>query len=101
MKIWSKGLGRMTLSMNFNNYYAEYADGNLYIKGKITDPVYWNFVMTITADDIPGLANILFKQMFMKYLFSNLYQIPQFVFNKIFRRKEFVHPEKNIRIIKE
>ncbi len=39
MKIWSKGLGRMTLSMDFNNYYAEVNDGTLYIKGKITDPV--------------------------------------------------------------
>jgi hypothetical protein len=101
MKIWSKGLGRMTLSMNFKNYYAEYENGTLYIKGKITDPVYWNFVMTITADDIPGLTNILFKPMFLKYLALNIIQMPQFLFKKLFRRNEFTHPEKNIKIIKE
>ena len=98
MKLWSKGLGRMTLTMNFNNYYAESEDGILYIKGKITDPVFWNFVITIHKEDIPGLANILFKPLFLKYL---VLKFPQFVFNKLFHRNIFTHPEKNIRIIKE
>lgn len=101
MKIWSKGLGRMTLSMDFNNYYAEIEDGVLYIKGKITDPVYWNFVITITRDDIPGLANIMFKRQFLKYLAANSFRFPRFVFDKLFHREKFVHPEKTIQIVKE
>lgn len=101
MKLWSKGLGKMTLTMDFNNYYAESEDGILYIKGKITDPVYWNFVITITKEDIPGLANIVFKPLFLKYLVANMVKFPRFVFNKIFRREIFTHPEKNIMIVKE
>jgi len=101
MKLWSKGLGRMTLTMDFNNYYAESESGILYVKGKITDPVYWNFVITISKEDIPGLANILFKPLLLKYLAVNIVKFPQFVFNKIFHRKVFEHPEKNILIVKE
>jgi hypothetical protein len=37
----------------------------------------------------------------LKYLAVNIIQFPQFVFNKLFRRKIFAHPEKNIRIVKE
>lgn len=91
----------MTLTMDFNNYYAESENGILYVKGKITDPVYWNFVITITKDDIPGVANIVFKPFFLKYLARNFFKFPQFLFNKIFRRDKFTHPEKNIMIIKE
>ncbi len=101
MKLWSKGLGKMTLTMDFNNYYAESEGGILYVKGKITDPVYWNFVITIKSEDIPGLANILFKPLMLKYLAVNMLKFPQFVFNKLFRRQIFTHPEKNIQIIKE
>jgi hypothetical protein len=57
--------------------------------------------MTISRDDIPGLVNILFKPLMLKYLAVNIIKFPQFVFNKLFRRKIFAHPEKNIRIIKE
>jgi hypothetical protein len=101
MRLWSKGLGRMTLTMDFNNYYAEVNDGTLYIKGKITDPVYWNFVITIHKEDIPGLANILFKRQFLKYLIVNIARIPKFIFDKLLHRDKFAHPEKTIEIVKD
>jgi len=62
MKIWSKGLGKMELVMDFEKIYVEREETDegeqIYIKGKITDPVIWDFRITMTEDDIPGLLNV-------------------------------------------
>jgi len=100
MRIWSKGLGTMVLLMDFRNYYVERNGGDLLIKGKITDPVFWNFVITIKRDDIRGLANIAFKPRFLFYLLKNVQHIVKFFFEKLFRRDRFVHPEKDIEIVR-
>ena len=96
MKIWSKGLGTMVLNMNFRNYYVEMDDGDLLIKGRITDPVMWNFVITIEKNDIRGLANIIFKGGFLSYLGKNFTGFFVFFFEKLFKRKKFEHPEEDI-----
>ena len=99
MRIWSKGLGKMVLTMDFRNYYTELdPGGNLLIKGQITDPVFWNFVITVKKDDIRGLANIVFKFRFLIYLVSNVPNMVKFFFQKLFRKQLFEHPEKNIEI---
>ena len=41
MKLWSKGLGKVTLNMDPRRYYVELEDDNLLVKGKILDPVLW------------------------------------------------------------
>lgn len=102
MKIWSKGLGTMVLLMDFRNYYVEMDDrGDLLIKGQITDPVFWNFVITIKRDDIRGLANIGFKPGFLIYLLKNVHWMVKFLFEKLFRKDRFLHPEQNIEILRE
>jgi len=62
MKIWSKGLGKMELVMDFEKIYVEREDTDegehIYIKGTIKDPVIWDFRITMTEDDIPGLLNV-------------------------------------------
>ncbi len=102
MRIWSKGLGKMVLTMDFRNYYVELdPEGDLLIKGEIVDPVYWNFVITVKRDDIKGLANIVFKFRFLTYLLSNLPNVVKFFFQKLFKKEMFEHPEKNIEIVRE
>ena len=98
MKIWSKGLGAMVLNMEFRNYYVEINEGCLVIKGQITDPVTWNFVITVEKKDIRGLANIIFKGPFLVFLGKNIRYFFLFFFEKIFKRKTYAHPEKNIEL---
>ncbi len=101
MRIWSKGLGTMVLFMDFRNYYVERNGGDLLIKGQITDPVYWNFVITVKQDDIRGFANIACKPGFLLYLAKNLHHVVKFLFDKLFRRHLFTHPERTIEIVRE
>jgi hypothetical protein len=98
MKIWSKGLGTMVLNMEFRHYYVEINDGSLQIKGQITDPVTWFFVITVEKEDIRGLANILFKGRFLAFLGKNIHYFLLFFFEKIFGRKNYAYPEKNIEL---
>ena len=98
MKIWSKGLGTMVLNMDFRNYYVEMDNGNLLIKGRITNPVMWNFVITIEKNDIRGFANIIFKGKFLVYLGRNIAYVFAFFFEKIFKRHKFQRPEESIEL---
>ncbi len=91
MKVWSKGLGQIVLSMDLRRYYLELDDsGDLLIKGKITDPVLWKFKLTINQDDIPGLLNVLFKPKILIYILQNSYKIFQFMFEKMFKKDLFI-----------
>lgn len=58
MKLWSKGLGSMEIYMDFRRYGIVQEGEEVHIKGTITEPVIWNFVITFTRDDIPGLIKI-------------------------------------------
>ena len=101
MKVWSKGLGTMVLDMDLRNYFVELEDGNLLIKGKIVDPVFWNFVITFQKDDIRGFANIFTKWGFILYIAKNIPFVLKFLFDKIFSRSQFEHPKEKIEIITE
>ena len=101
MKIWSKGLGTMTIAMDFRKSYVALENGNLLIKGQITDPVFWNYVITVKKDDIRGLANMFLKPSFLAFGGRNIGLVLKFFFQKIFRRDLFEHPKKDIEIVKE
>ena len=82
--------------MNFRNYYVEMDHGELLIKGHITSPVMWKFVITIEKNDIRGFANIILKRGFLAYLGKNIRYFFIFFFEKIFKRKSFERPEEDI-----
>ena len=102
MKIWSKGLGTMVLLMDFRNYYVEMDEtGDLLIKGQITDPVFWDFVITVKRNDIRGLANIALKPRFLVFLLRNVHWMLKFLFEKLFRKERFLPPEESIEILRD
>ncbi len=60
MKVWSKGLGKVELVFELEKYWVEKEedeDGEMTycVKGTIDEPVMWEFVITMTKEDIPGL----------------------------------------------
>lgn len=72
MKVWSKGLGKLELFADFKNYYTEAENDEVYIKGTITDPVVWDFKITVTREDIPGLTHLILNKNMLKLLLKNL-----------------------------
>lgn len=76
MKVWSKGLGKIELILDFEKYHVEKEvkeDGEkIYIKGVITEPVIWDFRITMTKEDIPGLLHIALDPVIMKLFIRNM-----------------------------
>lgn len=84
MKMWSRGLGRTELKMDCR-YYTVKNDPeseNVYIIGKITDPVNWEFRVTLEPEDIPGLVKMFMNYCVIKLTFKNLYKYVIYLFNR-------------------
>jgi len=47
---------------------------NVYIIGTITDPVNWEFRVTLQPDDIPGMMKLFFHTCVIKLLLKNFYK---------------------------
>jgi hypothetical protein len=76
MKVWSKGLGKVELIFELDKYWSEKEEGEdgekvYYIKGTINDPVVWEFVITMTKEDIPGLIMFAFDRKILSMFLDN------------------------------
>jgi hypothetical protein len=58
MKLWSRGLGKQELKMNFMDYDIRREGQEVVISGRITDPVNWDFWIRLDEDDVPGLVRV-------------------------------------------
>lgn len=58
MKLWSRGLGKQELKMNFMDYDVRREGQEVIISGRITDPVNWEFWIRFGEDDVPGLIRV-------------------------------------------
>jgi hypothetical protein len=58
MRVWSKGLGNMTLNIDFNTSDINWEDDTVIITGWIRDPVVWNYKITFEERDFTGFLKI-------------------------------------------
>lgn len=78
MEMWSKGLGRTELGMNPNlcEISKDPNSENLIVYGNVTEPVDWEFKITIRPEDLPGIIKLSLSfpviKHFIKHLFRTL-----------------------------
>ena len=89
MKMWSEGLGRMELVVDFSHYEVVTDEGDTVIKGITDEPVQWEFTARFRDDDIPGLLNVLFKPTTLLFILKNVKVLFRFVFEKLFMRERY------------
>lgn len=58
MKLWSRGLGKQQLKMDFMRYEIGMEGQEIVISGRITEPVNWDFWIRFDEDDVPGLVRV-------------------------------------------
>lgn len=92
MKLWSKGLGRTEIDMDFRRYVvtADPKTSNAIVSGHIVDPVKWEFRITVTPEDIPGIIKLALNLTMIKLLLFNFYKY--FVY--LFTRKNYIPTDK-------
>ncbi len=72
MKIWSRGLGRRSLEMDFRHCTVSRADdGGVVICGVTRAPVTWEFRIEIEPGDAAGLATVATQRPTLRYLASS------------------------------
>jgi len=95
MKLWSRGLGRTEVSMDFR-YYKTIKDkqtGEVVIIGNMQDPVTWEFTMKLEPEDIAGILKLLFSPSLLWFVIKNLFRYPMYLFH---RKKYVVDGEESL-----
>ncbi|MFP4474604.1 MAG: hypothetical protein ACLFOY_03535 [Desulfatibacillaceae bacterium] len=84
MKLWSRGLGRTELTMDFRSYKVvkDPETGNVCIIGNIKDPVNWEFRIVMEPEDIPGFMKILFNISVLTLGVKNAHRYLSFLFGR-------------------
>ncbi|MBW2137918.1 MAG: hypothetical protein JRH06_10215 [Deltaproteobacteria bacterium] len=67
MRVWSKGLGNMTLNFDFDTCEANWEDDHLILTGWIRDPVVWNYRITFEDRDLRGLIRLGVSRHSLRY----------------------------------
>ena len=88
MKLWSKGLGRTEVTMDFRYYklIKDKNNGDLVVIGNMQDPVTWEFTMKMEPEDIAGILKLFLNFSFLWFVIKNLFRYPLYLMN----RKKFV-----------
>ena len=83
MKLWSRGLGKTEVYMDFRHYNTvKSPDGSVLIVGKMQSPVTWEFVVTMQPEDIAGIMKSMFTVPMLTFIFKNLFQYFIYLFNR-------------------
>jgi hypothetical protein len=86
MKLWSRGLGKQEIHLDFR-YCKTIKDpetGNMLIIGTMQSPVTWEFKITFRPEDIGGIIKALFCPSMLFFAIKNS---PQYLIYLIHRKK--------------
>jgi len=75
MKVWSKGLGKIELILDFSEYTVRREGEDILIEGVITDPVYWDFRITMSGADVPGLLHVALNRTMIGMFLVNVSKV--------------------------
>ncbi|MHB8263839.1 MAG: hypothetical protein ACYDGY_08865 [Acidimicrobiales bacterium] len=90
MKLWSRGLGRRELVMDFTHYAVRRSeDGGIEIFGVTEQPVSWEFRVHIGEEDIPGIVNVALSRPVIRMVATNILTAVA----TVWRRRRFKVPE--------
>lgn len=90
MKLWSRGLGRRELIMDFTHYAIRGSeDGGIEIFGVTEQPVSWEFRVHIEQEDIPGLVNVALSRPVRRMVIRRIFT----AIATIWKRRHFKVPE--------
>ncbi len=90
MKLWSRGLGRTEVDMDFRYYEVtrDKESGNVCIVGNMRSPVNWEFRIMLESEDLPGFMKMLFNWSMIGYVIKNIYKyIPYLLTRKKFKEE--------------
>ncbi len=94
MKLWSRGLGKTEIYMDFRHYKTlkDPETGDIMIIGSMQDPVNWEFKVILQPEDVGGIMKSLFNLPMILFVVRNLHQYLIY----LWKRKSFSESEAGI-----
>lgn len=62
MEIWSRGLGTRKLNLRLGEATVEDCGDTMVIRGKMGPPVWWDFSITMTEEDVNDILHVASQQ---------------------------------------
>jgi hypothetical protein len=72
MRFWSKGLGERELVIDLSRGNLTREEGKIFMRGVITEPVAWNYEVTLFDEDIRGILRVMLSPQALIYFLKNL-----------------------------
>ena len=84
MKLWSRGLGKQEIHMDFRYCQAvkDPKEGNIVVIGNMQSPVTWEFKITFQPEDIGGIMKLVFSPSMLFFAIKNLPQYLLYLMNR-------------------
>lgn len=87
MRVWSQGLGKQELVLEFARSNVVREEGKVYIRGIVQEPVNWNFEITLAGEDVAGFYHVLVSMAVLRFSLANLKDVGKFFNDKFIRRR--------------
>jgi hypothetical protein len=71
MEFWSKGLGEQTIALSLTESEPLKSEGMLYLKGRMEEPVSWEYIMRLSEDDMLDFFALLKEPAVADHLFES------------------------------
>lgn len=72
MRFWSKGLGERELVIDLSKGKLTMEDGKVFMRGSITEPVAWNYEITLFKEDVRGILRVALSIQGIIYFMKNI-----------------------------
>ncbi len=72
MRIWSKGLGKVTLTIDFRDGEVKWEDHTVIVTGLIRVPVVWHYRIVFEDSDFKGLLKLAVNRSFLRFFLKSL-----------------------------
>jgi hypothetical protein len=71
MDFWSKGLGEQSIALSLTDSDPLKSEGMLYLKGRMEEPVSWEYIMSLSEDDMVDFFTLLKEPAVADHLFDS------------------------------
>ena len=92
MRIWSTGLGKEELVLDFAKSNVTREEDKVFVRGVVQEPVDWNFEVTITREDVLGLLHVIVSTAVLRHFVRNIAGFFTFVRDKFIMRRMGMRP---------
>ena len=95
MRVWSQGLGKQELVLEFAKSNITREGDKVFVRGIVQEPVNWQFEITISKEDVPGFYNVLVSTAVLRYILWNILGVFKFINDKFIMRQMGLKPSES------